>query len=228
MRSGKKGVCICVSENKYDCGAENVSVRVCISVHSDRSVTHRVSSIRIMIKNKFLRCLICVAATTRPELVFSLVSKTSAGTSGEVGCGDCRHVCDDEESHREDLDEGDRVHDDHCSASSSEDCLVMAPCFTAQCVCIQGVLRSLRCRCLLLVTGVYDLVLVSVSPFCRRSGVIPLVICYSVKFFHVRLRVSLFVHAHLILLVLEVALHDRSATMLLAGIQAISRFLEFL
>ena len=35
-------------------------------------------------------------------------------------------------------------------------------------------------------------------------------------------------HAHLILLVLEVALHGRSANMLLRGIQVISRVLEFL
>ena len=44
----------------------------------------------------------------------------SAGTSDEVGSGDCRHVCDDEESHQEDHDEGDHVqedHDDHCSAT---------------------------------------------------------------------------------------------------------------
>ena len=37
---------------------------------------------------------------------------------------DCRHVCDDQESHHEDLDEMDRVHDDqgdHCSASGSDD-----------------------------------------------------------------------------------------------------------
>ena len=45
-----------------------------------------------------------------------------------VGYCDCRHVCDDEEYHHEDLDEGDHVHedrDDHCSASGTEDCLVM-------------------------------------------------------------------------------------------------------
>ena len=50
---------------------------------------------------------------------------------------------------------------------------------------------------------------------------------YSVNVFHVGLRVSLFVHAHLILLDLEVALHDRSAIVLLRGIQAISRSFEF-
>ena len=57
----------------------------------------------------FLRCLICVAATGRNELVFILMLNTSAGTSDEVGLSDCRHVCDDEESHHEGLDEG-----DHC------------------------------------------------------------------------------------------------------------------
>ena len=52
-----------------------------------------------------------VAATGRPELVFFFVFKTSAGTSDEVDYGDCRHVCDDEESHHEDLEEGDHVHE---------------------------------------------------------------------------------------------------------------------
>ena len=47
-------------------------------------------------------------------------------------------------------------------------------------------------------TGSYDLVLASVtSPFGRRSDVRPFFICYSVKFFHVGLRVSLLVHAYL-------------------------------
>ena len=77
--------------------------------------------------------------------------------------------------------------------------------------------------------GSYDLVLTSVvSPFCRRSDVHLLVICYSVKFFHVGFRVSLFVHAHLVLLVLEVALHDRSVIAFLCVIQTLSWFLEFL
>ena len=55
--------------------------------------------------------MICVAATGRTELVFFFVFKTSAGTSDEVDYGDCRHVCDDEESHHEDLEEGDHVHE---------------------------------------------------------------------------------------------------------------------
>ena len=50
---------------------------------------------------------LCVAAISRPQLVISLVLKTSPGTSDEVSHGDCRHVCDDEESRHEDLDEGD-------------------------------------------------------------------------------------------------------------------------
>ena len=56
-------------------------------------------------QNKCQRYLTCVATTGRSELVFFLVFKTSAGTSDEVGCGDCHHVCDDEESHHEGLDE---------------------------------------------------------------------------------------------------------------------------
>ena len=44
----------------------------------------------------------CVAGTSRRELVF-LMLKTGAGTSDVVGNCDSRHVCDDEESHHEDL-----------------------------------------------------------------------------------------------------------------------------
>ena len=64
---------------------------------------------------------------------------------------DCRHVCDDEESHHEDLDERDHVHednDDHCSASGSEACLVIFSFHSVQLDCVQGVRRSLCCRCL--------------------------------------------------------------------------------
>ena len=81
-------------------------------------------------------------------------------------------------------------------------------------------------------TGLYDLVLISVaSPPCKSSHVIPLFTCHAVKFFHVELRVSLFVHAHLILLDLEI--HDRSAIQVidcvfLCGIQVISCSFEFL
>ena len=74
-----------------------------------------------------VRSLIGVAATSRPEPVFFLVFQTSAGTSDEVGYGACRHVCDGGESDHEDLVASDHVHedhDDHCSASGSEDCLV--------------------------------------------------------------------------------------------------------
>ena len=58
----------------------------------------------------------------------SLRFKTSVGTSDEVSYGECRHVCDVEESSHEDLDEVDHVnedHDDHCPASGSDDCLVI-------------------------------------------------------------------------------------------------------
>ena len=70
--------------------------------------------------------------TGRPELVFRMVYKTCSGTSDEVGYGDCRDDCDDEESLQEDLVEGDHVHDDrecNCFASGSEDCLVKFPLF---------------------------------------------------------------------------------------------------
>ena len=79
--------------------------------------------------------------------------KTSVGTSDEVGFGDCRHVCDDEESRHEDRVEGDHVHetnDDHCSALGTEDCLAMFSLFHCpEIVCIQDCASvftgSLRC-----------------------------------------------------------------------------------
>ena len=50
-----------------------------------------------------IHCVICVAAASRPGPLFFLMFKTSAGTSDVEGYCDCRHVCDDEESHHEDL-----------------------------------------------------------------------------------------------------------------------------
>ena len=73
-----------------------------------------------------LHYLICITAAVRPELVFHL--KTSAGTSDVVVYCDCRHGSDDEESHHDELVEDDHVHEDHdehCSASGTQDCLVM-------------------------------------------------------------------------------------------------------
>ena len=102
------------------------------------------------------------------------------------------HVCDDEESHQEDHVEGDHVHDDHdghCCASGSEDCLVMCSLFHST-LCWHSVCSSVfdgvASSSLL---GFYDLVLVSVgSPSCRSSHEIPVLTCYSVKFFHVGLQ----------------------------------------
>ena len=97
-------------------------MRVYLRTHHIRIVTLRLS-IRRRSKT-ILHSLTCVTATRRPELVSFFVFKTSAGTSDVVGYGDCRHVCHHEESHHEDIDEGDHVHedhDDHCSALGSGD-----------------------------------------------------------------------------------------------------------
>ena len=123
------------------------SVYLCTPV---RFVTLRRSSRR---RSKTIpHNLICVAATSRPELVLFLEFKTRAGTPDVVGHCDCRHVCDNEESHHEeDLDKsGHEVHDDHWSASGSEYCLVIFPFSAEQPVCIQGVFRSSRCAALIL------------------------------------------------------------------------------
>ena len=77
--------------------------------------------------------------------------------------------------------------------------------------------------------GLYDRVLTSaVTHFFKSSYVLLPFQLYSVKFFQIGLRVSLFMHALLILLIIEVALHDRSAIVLVSGILAISCSLEFL
>ena len=116
-------------------------------------------------------------ATSRDELVFfRLCSRRAAETSDVVGYSDCRHVCDDEESHHEDLDEGDHVHednDDHCSATGSEAVWSCFPVSTVQLYCIQGVLWSYGVAASSRI-GLYDLVQASViSPFVRRHDVSP-------------------------------------------------------
>ena len=99
---------------------EKVPARACICMDLPVRIVNLKKT-----KKQLLRCLIWAG---RPELVFFLVFKTSVGTLDEVGYGDCHHVCDDAESHHEDFDEGDHVHEDRgdrSSTSSSEDCLVM-------------------------------------------------------------------------------------------------------
>ena len=94
------------------------------------------------------------------------------------------------------------------------------PFFTLQIACIQGVRWSLRCCCLLLDWVVRPSIGLCSKPFLQvqlRCAIVPFQRC-SVKFFHIGLRVSLFVHAHLILLIIEVALHDRSTMVLLREI----------
>ena len=77
--------------------------------------------------------------------------------------------------------------------------------------------------------ALHDRVLISVvTPVLRSGHVILSFQRNSVKFFHVGLRVSLFVHGFLILLVSEVALHNRSAIALVRGIQSICCSFEFL
>ena len=109
--------------------------------------------------NSHYHCLVshqvapCLFSAARAALL-----RTCAVKSDEVDYGDCRHDCDDDEqSHQEDHVEGDHVHDDHddhddhCSASGSRECLVKFFLFsTVQVACIQGVLWSSRCCCLLL------------------------------------------------------------------------------
>ena len=77
--------------------------------------------------------------------------------------------------------------------------------------------------------GLHDGVLVSVvTPFFRSSHIIlPFQRCSS-KFFQIGRCVFLFVHALSILLIIEVALHDYSAIVLVRGISEIFCSFEFL
>ena len=76
--------------------------------------------------------------------------------------------------------------------------------------------------------GLHDRVLTSVvTPLFRTSYVILPFQRQSVHFLHIGLRVSLFVHALLILLVDTVALHDPSAIVFFARIQVICCCFEF-
>ena len=188
------GCVTCASESK---NAEKVRVRACICVHPRFGVT--LSDWQFEEWSKTNSTLSDLRRNKSPYVyVVFLVFKTKVGTLDVEGYSDCRHDCDDEESHHED-------HDDHCSASGTQDYLVMFSFLFVFRVFFgfSGVAASS-------LVGLY-LVLVSVaSRCCARSDVIPRVICHSVKFFHVGFRVSLFARAHLELLFLKVALHDRS------------------
>ena len=211
-------MCACVPENNNDCVAEKVRVGVCVCVHLPSGL-----SIRRRIK---IHSLICLAATNHPELVFFLVFKPGAGTSDVIGSCDCRHVCDDEETHREGLDEGDHVPDDHRSHRVLRVVCSRLPLYN---LCVFSVPFGLHGVAASFLVGWYDLALVSVvRPFCRGNDINPFFISYSDKFIHHGLRVSLFVPVHLVLLVLEAALHGSSVIMLLLGIQVISCSLELL
>ena len=112
--------CVCLRTTTTAALKEAQRESVYLCTLSVQIVTLRLFIRRRSKTTNILHDLICVAGTGRHELVFFLAFKTSAGTSFVVGYCDCRHVCDDQESHHEDLDEGDHVgegHDDHCSAS---------------------------------------------------------------------------------------------------------------
>ena len=102
------------------------------------------------------------------------------------------------------------------------------PFCAVQIICIRGVVRSLRCGCLLLGKVVRPCIDLCSKPVLWKKRRNSFFICYSVIAFHVGLCVSLLVHAHLVLLVLEVAIHDCSVTVSLCGIQVISYSLQFL
>ena len=70
--------------------------------------------------------------------------------------------------------------------------------------------------------GSHDCVLISVvAPFFRNSYVILPFRRFFDKFFQINLRVSLFMHALVILLIIVVALHGRSAIVFVRGISVI-------
>ena len=121
----------------------------------------------------------------------------------------CRQDAD-EESREEDLVESDHVHDDHddhCSASGLEDCLVKFPLLYNLFVC--RVLFCFHGVAAASLTGMHDRVLFTVAtPFFGSNDVILSLQRLSVKVFNIGLRVSLFLHALSMLLILEGVLHD--------------------
>ena len=107
--------------------AETARVRECICTHTPFGLSLSEMSLRRMF---FLRKT-TLSESSRKKVALRLCSfvcsRRVAGTSDVAGHSD-RHVCDDEESHHEDLQESDHVHEDHddqCPASGSEACLVM-------------------------------------------------------------------------------------------------------
>ena len=128
---------MCMCENNNVGKSARESVYLCTSLV-------RIVTLRLSIRRRsktILHYLICVAATGRPELVFFLVFKTSAGTSDVVvfsrlsPCLRRRRI------------------PTTMTTVQRQVLRIVRSCFpfsTVQFVCIQGVLRSLRCRCLLL------------------------------------------------------------------------------
>ena len=183
-------------------------VRVCLRTPPVRIVALRLA-IRRHIKNTLADL---VAATGRPELAFFLEFKTSAGTSDVVGYCDCRHVSDDVKSHHKTLMKVTMSMNTTMTTGQHRVLKIVWCCSsfsTVQCVCIQCLLRSLRCRCLLVGWVLYGLC-TGLCSNARSSGV-------ATKFFLSNAILSnssmldcFLVHAHSMLLVLEVALRDCS------------------
>ena len=166
-----------------------------------------------------------------PWARFSVASaallRTCAARSGEVHHGDCHYECDDEKQ-------------SELKVTMSMMTTMTAvlnrifrrigqispfPLYKLLVFKVFVGLHGVAASCLV---GLRDRALVSVVTPLLGSGyaIVPLQRC-KVKFFHVSLRVSLFVHAFLILLITEITLHDRSAIVLERGIRELFCSLEF-
>ena len=165
--------------------------------------------------------------TSRPMLVFCISFSTCAVKSDGVSYGACRHATMRNNPTKKILLE---VTVSKMTTVPHRDLeyglSIFQICHRTICLCPGW---HLVFTVSLLLDWLYDLVLVSaVTPFSMSSYVILPFQRFSVKFFHIGLRVSLFVHAFLELLVLEVAAHDRAAIVFLRGIQVIFGSFELL
>ena len=163
-------------------GVSNVRLRTttlkwcawdCVSVHTYRSDCHSpIGDSKMMF---LLLPLVCVTSPSRPELVYCIFFRTCAGTSDDIDHGDCRHDCDDEESHQAEFFENDPVHDDPMTTVLHRDLQMDYPSLlfsTVHFVCIQRVVRSLRCCCLrIFLDSSFHLLLCQIIP-CRTACIL--------------------------------------------------------
>ena len=133
--------CVTSASEKKNSEIVRVSVCVWICVHHPFGLS--LSECKFEESSKTNLHSLILVATSRTELVFFLAFKTRCWHSNVVGYCDCRHVCDDEESHVTMFTKTTMTTVLHRVWS----CF---PFSTVPCACILGVVWSSRCCSLLL------------------------------------------------------------------------------